>query len=207
MNLVSIDLTDLDFSNVIATNNMIFNCSMLEDIKFSSDINTSRLVSMVSMFDFCSSLVSVDLSKFNTENVTNMANMFKDCTLIESLDLRSFSTKSCTDLSCMFCDCNSLIDIKFGDKFSCSNVEVFNKMFISCSSLKSLTLPLKPRKGVDFSYMFYNCKSLESLDLGEFTMDEDINNYSDMFGWCQNLKKLNSSLELSDDKLKYVGLA
>ena len=39
------------------------------------------------MFGDCSSLTSIDITKFNTEKVSNMKCMFKDCLSLTSIDV------------------------------------------------------------------------------------------------------------------------
>ena len=60
------------------------------------------------MFNFCSSLKSIDLSSFNTSNVKNMKYMFCDCYSLESIDLSSFNTSNVNNMSYMFYKCCSL---------------------------------------------------------------------------------------------------
>ena len=48
---------------------------------------------MNTMFYWCSSLKSLDLSSFNTHEVTNMSHMLA-CSSLESIDLSSFNTKN-----------------------------------------------------------------------------------------------------------------
>ena len=60
------------------------------------------LTSKSYMFWNCTSLKSIDLSKFNTSNVTNMGYMFFYCSSLKSIDLSSFKTNNVTNMSIMF---------------------------------------------------------------------------------------------------------
>ena len=66
----------------------------------------------------CSSLESIDLSKFNTDKVTNMSYMFYDCSSLKSIDLSKFNTDKVTDMDYMFYGCSSLKK---------SNIKINNK--------------------------------------------------------------------------------
>ena len=63
---------------------------------------------MSCMFNKCSSLKSIDLSKFNTNNVTNMSFMFYRCSSLNSIDLSKFNTNNVTNMWDIFFDCSSL---------------------------------------------------------------------------------------------------
>ncbi len=82
--------------------------SSLENIQFSDHVDTSQVVSMRGMFQNCSNLKTLDVSKLNTSNVVDMAHMFEGCTSLESLDLSSFDTSKVSDMNDMFKDCSKL---------------------------------------------------------------------------------------------------
>ncbi|MDE7456895.1 MAG: DUF285 domain-containing protein, partial [Prevotella sp.] len=70
---------DLSFANdtmVTSTALWFYGFENLKIITGDSYLNTSNATNMYGMFWGCSSLASLDLSKFNTGNVTNMGNMF-----------------------------------------------------------------------------------------------------------------------------------
>ena len=60
------------------------------------------------MFQFCSSLTSVDLSNFDTSEMTDMMMMFYNCSSIVSINLSSFDTSNVTNMDYMFQNCTSL---------------------------------------------------------------------------------------------------
>ncbi len=74
--------------------------------------NTSKLTSIGGMFDFCSSLKSLDLSGWDISKVTNMNFMFSLCTSLMSLDLSGWDMSKVTDMTNMFYGCASLTTIR-----------------------------------------------------------------------------------------------
>ena len=76
------------------------------------------------MFANCTSLKSLELSKFDTSSVTDMSYMFANCTSLNSLDLSKFDTSSVVNMNYMFYGCNKL------DYINCEN----------CVSQKSLKI-------------------------------------------------------------------
>ena len=110
------NLTILDTSNVTIMNGMFYGDSKttysgpsayiyikgkLKSLDL-SNFDTSKVTSMISMFENQCELTSLDLSSFDTSNVTNMANMFEDTGNIEFLDLSSFDTRNVTETYDMF---------------------------------------------------------------------------------------------------------
>ena len=62
------------------------------------------------MFSECSSLTTLDVSKFDTKNVIDMGGMFYNCSSLTTLDVSKFDTKNVTDMNSMFYNCNFYYD-------------------------------------------------------------------------------------------------
>ena len=119
---------------------------------------------MNSMFSECSSLTSLNVTRFDTSAVTNMLNMFYNCSSLTSLDLSSFDTSSVTNLVRMFSGCSSLTSLNLSS-FDTSLVTNMHEMFDNCSSLTSLDLSSFDTSSSTLP-SFSNCLSLTSLILG-----------------------------------------
>lgn len=72
------------------------------------NLDTSNVTNMSYMFYACSELISLDVSNFNTSNVTDMSSMFQGCNKLAALDLSSFDTSNIKDTNSMFQYCNVL---------------------------------------------------------------------------------------------------
>lgn len=72
---------------------------------------------MSAMFSSCSTLTSLDVSRFDTSKVCTMFNMFGGCQKLTSLDLSNFDTSKVAYMSVMFADCNNLKTLKIGENF------------------------------------------------------------------------------------------
>ena len=75
--IIEIDLSNLDVSELKYMYRMFYSCSSLVSINL-SNLNELQALEMGSLFTECSSLVSLDLSEFNTSNTSSMFNMFED---------------------------------------------------------------------------------------------------------------------------------
>ena len=202
----------------------LFNgCTGLETITFGDNFDTTKVINMDSLFYGCSSLKSVDLSKFNTELVTDMSSMFYNCTKLAkinlttfkttnlkkieymfsscyslvSLDLSSFNTTKVTTMKRMFQYCSSLKSINFGNHFNTEKVENMEGMFLCCERLSSLDLSkFKTPSLMYLSWIFVECLSLVTLDISNFNFSKANNlDFMLMFG-----------MFFSNKALKYLNL-
>jgi len=166
--------------------------SNLTQINFNNNFNTSNVTIMSSMFSYCSSLTTLDLSNFNTSKVTDMNSMFYDCSSLSSLNLNNFNTSQVTNMSSMFYDCSSLTTLDLSN-FDTSNVTDMYNMFNKCSSLTSLDLTSFNTSNVTkMNYMFYGCSSLTNLDLSSFNTS-NVTTMKSMFNGCSSLISLDLS--------------
>lgn len=79
----------VDIVGITRTANMFSGCSNMVSVDLSS-LDTSNVEDMSFMFTGCSSLTSVDVSGFDISSVSNMGFMFDGCSSLESLDISGF---------------------------------------------------------------------------------------------------------------------
>jgi len=155
-NLIYIDLSHFDSSNVTNMSDMFYYCENLKKINL-SNLNTKNVTDMSYMFCGCYNLKTIDLSSFKTENVTNMGRMFLSCKKLEEINLQNFNTQKVKNMISMFKNCYSLEKINLLS-FNIENV-------------------------VDMSFMFLNCRYLCGIDLSSFDVKNiDVNRMILMFG-------------------------
>ena len=167
INVISIDLSEFDFSQVTDMQYMFRDCINLETINF-GNINTSSAENMRSLFYNCSNLISIDVSKFDTSSVTHMGWMFFGCTSLKSIDVSNFNTKNIENMYSLFAQCKQITSLNLTN-FDTSKVTNMHTMFTSCYNLKYLDISSFDTSNVkDIQAMFYNCKSLNYLNLDSF---------------------------------------
>ena len=192
---------DPSFANARPTNcyAWFFGCEDLTVIEGLEYLNTENVKNLNSMFCYCESLPSLDLSTFDTRNVTDMREMFKGCSSLTSLDVSKFDTQNVTNMEWMFWACNSLTSLDVS-KFDTQNVTNMGNMFVGCSSLTSLDVSnFKTQNVTDMNGMFASCSSLTSLDVSKFDT-QNVTNMEWMFGGCGSL----TSFDLSNFKTQKV---
>ena len=217
-NLLSVDLSNFDFTQVVDMSNMFKNCINIKNITF-GDKRIDKVTNMDSMFYGCQSLTTLDLSKFDTNSVTNMEHLFYECNRLTSLDLSNFRTLNVKNMGSMFCKTNSLgyLDISKFDTTKVTNMEFmfsscglsnidlsnfkansvisFDNMFYQCNNLISIDFSNKfePISAQSMKYMFSSCNKLQSLDLSGFNTKECLANTESMFENCAKLEYLDLS--------------
>ena len=146
----SIDLSNLDTSNVKTMSNMFDSCFLLETLDL-SDFKTISVTNMEKIFKNCTKLIDLDISNFDTslkslnltsfdtKNAKTMRDMFNGCSQLTSLNLTHFDTTLVESMIYMFSFCSSLVELDLSS-FSISNVETVSYMFDFCSKLEYINL-------------------------------------------------------------------
>ena len=174
-NLSSINLSNLDTSNVTKMNSMFYHCRNIVKLNLTS-LDTSNVTTMGEMFYNCRSIVNLDFSSLDTSKVIDMENIFYGCSGLTTVDLSSLNTSKLQKATGMFYGCKSLIslDLSMLDFQSISQI----------SDVKD--------NEWDYGAMFQDCSSLKTLKLPRLT--SKITNYSHLFYGCNNLTDLDLSL-------------
>ena len=116
-----------------------------------SNFDTSEVFQMSSIFDYCSNLESIDISNFDTSKVSeSIGSMFRGCYKLKSLNLAHFKTSNIKNFDNMFNGCSSLESLDISN-FDISNGINFGSEFNGCNSLKFINLyNYKGKEGKDF---------------------------------------------------------
>ncbi|MBQ3630370.1 MAG: BspA family leucine-rich repeat surface protein [Prevotella sp.] len=127
-------LSNLNTSQVTNMKSMFRNCRSLTELDLSS-FNTANVTTMNAMFEFCQSLKNLNLSNFKTARVTTMYLMFDECNVLTALDLSSFNTAKVTNMSSMFSNCRALNIILVSSSWTTDAVTSSDQMFSLCTSI------------------------------------------------------------------------
>ena len=164
-NIIQIDFKNFNTSRVVSMKSMFEKCTDLKKINFGHKFDTSLCIQMQAMFSECYSLISLDLTFFNTSLVNNMAKMFYQCNSLVYLNISSFDTSQTSDFNYMFYGCKSLISLDL-HSFNTEKVIQMNEMFGDCESLIFLDISSFNTNSVfRMNKLFFYCISLTSMDL------------------------------------------
>ncbi|MGX6465978.1 BspA family leucine-rich repeat surface protein [Leuconostoc falkenbergense] len=182
------------------------NLSELETLDV-TDLDTSDVTDMQGMFSDMSKLKSLNLSHFDTSQVTNMAFMFASMQSLKSITFgENFDTSQVEDMNLMFAMTPALESLDVSH-FNTSKVTNMMGMF-AITGIKKLDLSNFDTNQVkDMWAMFFSAERLETLDISSFDtsgLDEATEDYSPvqmMFEGTTNLWqiKLGPNTVLSQD--------
>lgn len=163
----TVDLTGFAFDNVTTMESMFDGASNLTGITFTNttmtELNTLKVTTMKNLFNNCSKLTSLDLSKFETKKVENMEGMFRICTTIQNLNLSNFNIEQVTTLEGIFSGCNSLETINLSG-FGSTPTTSLKSMFLNCAKLQTIDISnLKITETCDTQDMFAKCTELTTI--------------------------------------------
>ena len=177
---------------------MFYNLANIIEVDL-SDLDTSKVTTMLWMFSICTNLKKITFGNINTTLVNNMYQLFFKCLSLTSIDLSNFDTSSVTEMMEMFSHCESLTSLNIST-FNTQKVEVMYDMFGYCYELTSLDVSnLDTSKVTNMQGMFYTCKKLEYLDLSNFNIST-ATNIKSMFAESYSLKYLNiTPFEIRND--------
>ncbi|WP_270262424.1 MucBP domain-containing protein [Lactobacillus panisapium] len=190
-NATSIDLSNLDTSQLKSMASLFENCKSLTNITF-GNIDTSNVSDMSSMFKNCRALTSLDLSHFNTAQVTTMSSMFDSCLSLTSLDLSHFDTAQVRDMSMMFSQDYSLtkLDVSHFDTVQVRNMSM---MFSQDNSLTKLDVShFNTAQVTTMANMFGYCQKLKTINVNNFNTS-NVQDFSGVFVSCYSLTDLDIS--------------
>ena len=198
-NMTSINLTEIDTSELVDMGNMFEGCAKLTELDLSS-FDTSAVTNMRWMFSSCSGLTSLNVSNFNTSACTDMESMFWKCSGLTSLNVSNFNTSACKNLSGMFWKCSGLTSLNVSN-FNTSACKNLSGMFKDCSGLSELDLSsFDTSVCTDMSDMFEYCFGLTSLNISNFDTSAvtDMYNIYGMFRGCDKLNSITCKQAFKD---------
>ena len=106
-------------------------------VVFDSSFKDYRPATTSCWFCICKTLATIEgIEYLNTEEVTDMSNMFLGCSSLTSIDVTKFNTAKVTDMSGMFSSCSALSTIYCNDNWKSDVVKESRGMFIGSTNLK-----------------------------------------------------------------------
>ena len=154
-------------------------------LKYAPQIIFGDNITTLQNFLAYSSIKYCEMHNQNTGNVTNMSYMFNYCTQLLTVDLSGLDYSSVTTMESMFNKCAALTNVNFGNNVNSSSLTKLSSMFSDCASLIELDLSNMNMDNVTSTYrMFYGESykmNLQKLDIRNLDFS-NLTNFNDMFG-------------------------
>ena len=181
--LTSLDLSGFDMSNLQNASFMFMGCENLQYLKLFA--TTEKLQTLFGTFSDCKKLTGLDISNLNTSSVTNMNSMFYQCESLSMVFLTNFDTSNVTNMNSMFCRCKKLTSLDLSS-FNTSKVTDILDMFYECSSLKTIIVGLGWNTDELNYTMFPFCESLVGEAGTTYNPSHNDNSYAHIDGGPSN---------------------
>lgn len=183
--LTTLDLKNLDTSNVTDMNYMFGGCISLEAIDV-SNFDMSKVTNMRCMFYNCNNLEEIDVSNFDVSSVKNFEYVFYACIQANIIGVEKWDTSSGTSMMSMFYKCASTpyFDLSGWDT---SNVTNMSWMFNRGAGTINFT-GWDTSKVTDFTGMF-SASYFTYLDLSYFDVSS-ATTFNSMFFASESLKTI-----------------
>ena len=113
---------------------MFYGCNLLTSVDI-SNLDITDVTDMSFMFVHCALLQSIKMPTQKPISVNSVNYMFDGCLSLKTIDLSGFNTASATDMRCMFYGCTSLETVYVSKMFTTQSVEYSEDMFYGCPAL------------------------------------------------------------------------
>lgn len=197
--LYTVDFSDFDSKYITNISDgsygMFQGCSNLISVDL-NNFNFNNIIDLSNLFNGCVSLFNVNLRRIKTSNVQNMSNMFYNCSSLNNINMVELDTTSVVNMNGMFYGCSSIETFPF-NKLNTSNVTDMSNMFYGCIALKSINInKLDTSKTTTMTNMFYGCTALSSISLTNVEVDV-LTDISGMFQNCSGLQNITMAMDIS----------
>ena len=157
MNIIQIDLSKFDCSNVLSCNLMFAYCSNVKEINLGK-LDFSLVTDFSYMFHGCNNLINLDVTNFNTKNSKSFYQMFRYCYNLKKIDVSKFNSSKCETIYGMFWDCKSITEIDMIN-WDMSNLK-YEGEYHKCNPI---------------DYLFYGCSNLTKIKISGNLKKEEAN--------------------------------
>ena len=139
-NLEYLDVSQWNTSKVTNMYYGFIGCAKLTEIIGIEDLDVSNCTNLSCLFESCSGLTSLDLSKWNVAKCTLLNQLFYRCTSLVSVNLSGWNTTRNTNLGNLFNNCSNLTEIIGLETWDTSNVTNMSNIFGGCRKITSIEM-------------------------------------------------------------------
>jgi len=137
-NISSIDISNFKTDSLIDMTRMFKSCCELTSVRLPKITAQNKGLSMEEMFFGCSKLTSIDFSNIDTSSVKYMGSMFKFCQKLTTIS-GVIDMKSCLNFEYMFFECPKISGLKIKnppEEFMTFNSAGYNKAYLNAKQFE-----------------------------------------------------------------------
>lgn len=146
--LESIDISSLNFQNILSASRMFYRSNSLKTIN-ASGVSLLTATNLYGMFSENAELEEINLTGFSAPETISINYMFSNNPKLKSVDLTGFNAPKATNMSYMFYNCTAIETIKLPD-FQSTEIVSIAHAFSGLPSLQCLDLSSFSFGKVDF---------------------------------------------------------
>ena len=168
--ITSLDLSSFSSESLLTVGEMFTGNTNLQSVTFGNSFTLSDVTSMANMFNGCSKLESIDLSKVTFENVTTISNLFSGASALANITLgQNINAEKLTDASSAFKGTSSLEALDLSS-FHAPNLADMSDMFRT-TGVKNLDLSnLGATSITNIQEAFWGMANLETIDISNLKL-------------------------------------
>ena len=195
-NLTTLDLENIDISQIDYLISTFNGCSSLERIDFdvfvrneNGILDLSHVTDAEKMFNGCTSLVEINgFTDVDFSSLKKIDNMFSGCSSLHDLDISGMKLPKVTSMSPMF-NSISLVNLN-ASRAELTGITSFDSLFKNKTTLVTVDLSyvVTGRENMSTQYMFSGCSNLERVVISNVGFKSS--NAREMFSGCKKLEDL-----------------
>ena len=196
-NLTTLDLENIDISQIDYLISTFNGCSSLKKIDFdvfvrneNGILDLSHVTDATQMFNGCTSLVEINgFTDVDFSSLKKIDNMFSGCSSLHDLDISGMKLPKVTSMSPMF-NSISLVNLNASGA-ELTGITSFDSLFKNKTTLVTVDLSdvVTGRKNMSTQYMFSGCSNLERVKISSMSGFKS-SNAREMFSGCKKLEHL-----------------
>ncbi len=167
-----LDLSDWDTTGVREFAYMFDSCTNLEVIKGIENFDVSLCSDFTGVFNECTHLKKLDLSKWNMNKAVSVCGMFMACTDLEEIDVSTWRMPECVDYDSFVDVCSKLRKLDVS-KWDTSGAQTMERFACSCINLEELALENWNVSNLTVSTgAIANCPKLRAIDFSNWEISD-----------------------------------
>lgn len=187
-------IEDLNVNNVTSFESLFHFCQSISSLDLSSwDINKSKTINMNNMFNGMHTLTTIgDISSWGGIKPSNMSHIFANCYLLDGINISEWDVYAVQNMGNIFSDCHNITYLDLSN-WNTHSLTVLEFAFTRCYNLQNIGVDNWDVSQVaSLECTFQECHSLKNLNVSNWNV-KSLTNMGHAFYSCSSLQILDLS--------------